>query len=285
MEVRQLIRSGVAASALVHVSVVALLVLSSEVHPLGRVRTEPIAVEIVTPQEVPEQKPDTPEPPQVPQRDVSPPAKPANPAPAAPQAASAPPEPQAPPPKPQASPPERQAPPEPQSAPSPPPPAGQHAASATPQVREPQAQSAPPDPDRQLGIDLTLMYHEVFGWSEEAPSGPADSGDAKASTAADLNASVIAELRRHLKTCSKLPPSIAPTDKVFIKLRMVMTTDGRLAREPLVVEGTANLKGLDLKQSAVAALQSCQPFTMLPKDRYREWKVIDLTFTPEDFSS
>jgi hypothetical protein len=38
-------------------------------------------------------------------------------------------------------------------------------------------------------------------------------------------------------------------------------------------------------QSAIAALNSCQPYAMLPSDRYGEWKVIDLSFTPEDFSS
>jgi hypothetical protein len=31
-------------------------------------------------------------------------------------------------------------------------------------------------------------------------------------------------------------------------------------------------------------LQACQPYTMLPADRYGEWNVLDLTFTPQDFS-
>jgi hypothetical protein len=30
--------------------------------------------------------------------------------------------------------------------------------------------------------------------------------------------------------------------------------------------------------------QACQPYAMLPKDRYGEWKVIDLTFTPQQFN-
>ena len=29
-------------------------------------------------------------------------------------------------------------------------------------------------------------------------------------------------------------------------------------------------------QSAIGALQACQPYTMLPVDRYGEWKVLDL---------
>jgi hypothetical protein len=39
-----------------------------------------------------------------------------------------------------------------------------------------------------------------------------------------------------------------------------------------------------LMQGAVTALQACQPYAMLPADRYGEWKVLDLSFTPQDFS-
>ena len=38
-------------------------------------------------------------------------------------------------------------------------------------------------------------------------------------------------------------------------------------------------------QSAISALQACQPYAMLPADRYGEWKVLDLSFTPKDFAS
>jgi hypothetical protein len=33
----------------------------------------------------------------------------------------------------------------------------------------------------------------------------------------------------------------------------------------------------------VSALMACQPFAMLPPDRYREWRVLELSFTPQDF--
>ena len=46
----------------------------------------------------------------------------------------------------------------------------------------------------------------------------------------------------------------------------------------------ASMKGPLVMQSAISALQACQPYTMLPADRYREWKVLDLTFTPQDLS-
>jgi len=38
-----------------------------------------------------------------------------------------------------------------------------------------------------------------------------------------------------------------------------------------------------LYQSAVTALRKCQPYNMLPPDKYNEWKVFDLSFTPQNF--
>ena len=63
-----------------------------------------------------------------------------------------------------------------------------------------------------------------------------------------------------------------------------MTPDGRLAADPVLLEASASAKGPLLMQSAIEALQACQPYAMLPADRYREWKVLDLGFTPQDFT-
>jgi len=96
---------------------------------------------------------------------------------------------------------------------------------------------------------------------------------------------VIEEFRRHLKTCSRLPAEITPSDNVMVKLRVVLTPQGRLATDPILMAASASAKGPLLMQSAIAALNSCQPYTMLPPNRYGEWKVMDLSFTPNDFSS
>ncbi|MEH2542992.1 MULTISPECIES: hypothetical protein [unclassified Bradyrhizobium] len=38
-------------------------------------------------------------------------------------------------------------------------------------------------------------------------------------------------------------------------------------------------------QGAIRALSACQPYAMLPVERYGEWQVLDLSFTPQDFTS
>ena len=291
MELRRFIRTDITASAVAHLSVLALVFLFTEVHPFGVVTAEPIAVDIVTPDEVPAREPDPPPPPlaQTPSLDASSQAKseaasapqPSKPPPGQ-QPANAAPQPQAASsasrsnrkeiaavqPQPQPQPP----------APSPPP---AQAAAPTPAY-------TPPEPD------LTLKYHVMLGLPEDLPlpAKPAGSGDksgdgidATASTAADVASSVVAEFRRHLKTCSKLPASVGPSDTVIIKLRVLMRPDGRLAREPILIEASASAKGPLLMQSAISALQACQPYAMLPADRYGEWKVLDLSFSPRDFSA
>ena len=80
-----------------------------------------------------------------------------------------------------------------------------------------------------------------------------------------------------------LPESVAPGDKVTIRLRANFLPDGRLASAPLLIEASASAKGPVLMQAAIHALEGCQPYAALPADRYSEWKVLDLSFTPQDF--
>ena len=50
MKLRQVIPTDITASAIAHLSLLALVFVFSEVHPFGSVTAEPIAVDIVTPQ-------------------------------------------------------------------------------------------------------------------------------------------------------------------------------------------------------------------------------------------
>ena len=293
MKVRQYIRPDFVASAIAHLSVLAALFALSEVHPFGGVTAEPITVDIVRLDEVGTKvEPDLQ--PQLPSSDVAAGNKAAEPAAEpAPEESAAPPQQLQPPSqtqeavrlqKQQAK--QAQQPPQPQpqpqaEQPSPPP---QPAPS-------PSLGYTPPEPD------LTVKYHVMLGLPEDMSVIPpkssgegaedklGDGGDATATTKANLSSSVIEEFRRHLKTCSKLPASVTPSDKIMVKLRVVMTPQGRLATEPILMAASASAKGPLLMRSAMAALNACQPYTMLPPNRYGEWKVIDLLFTPQDFSS
>jgi hypothetical protein len=289
MQLRQFIRTDITASAIAHLSVLALIFLFTEVHPFGVVTAEPITVDIVTPDEVPAKEPDPPPPlpEQTPSLDASSQAEAANTS-----------QPSKPPPIPQPA----NDRPQQQAALSPSRSSRKETAAAQPQPQPPPpAPSSPPTPAAAPAPayappepDLTVKYHVMLGLPEDLPlpAKPASSGDkpgdgidATASSAADVASSVVAEFRSHLKTCSKLPVSVGPSDNVIIKLRVLMTPDGRLARTPILIEASASAKGPLLMQSAISALQACQPYAMLPADRYGEWKVLDLSFSPRDFNS
>ena len=279
---RQVIPTDVTASAIVHLTLLALLFLFSEVHQLGSVPAETVPVDIVTPQEMAENTPPDPAPTPTPQPDFSLPDKPAMtpPAPAATPQQSAPPaQKQAAPPAPAARPAKQQ------SAAVQPPPQPQ------PQQQQPPPQApayTPPEPD------LSVKYHVMLGLPPALPpAAPSSQGrdkaddnfDGPATKAADIASNAVAEFRRHLMTCAKLPASVKTSDDVRVKLRVFMTPDGKLAADPQLIEASASMKGPLLMQSAISALQACQPFAELPADHYDEWKILDLSFTPKDFAS
>jgi hypothetical protein len=37
-------------------------------------------------------------------------------------------------------------------------------------------------------------------------------------------------------------------------------------------------------QAAIRTLKDCQPYAFLPADKYREWKVLDLSFSPREMT-
>ena len=271
MELRRIIPTDITASAVAHVSLLTLVLLFSDVHPFGAVTAEQIPVEIVTPQELAEKQAPPDEPPAENKPEPAPSPQPDFSLLDKPDAATAPP-PAAPAARPQ-----------------------KQAALATPQpAAPPPSQPAapaykPPEPDVSIKYQVLLGLPPDLSPLPPAPAQARNKGDdnfdAPATDAADIAGTLIAEFRRHLKTCSKLPASLSGADDVKVKLRVLMTPEGRLAAEPILIEASASMKGPLLMQGAIRALQACQPYAMLPADRYGEWKVLDINFTPQDFSA
>ncbi|MBR0726942.1 hypothetical protein [Bradyrhizobium manausense] len=293
MDLRKIIRTDVAASAIAHLTLVALIIVISEVHPFHSAPIETVAVDIVTPDQVKqeeakvEEKAQDAKPPEplpelkLPKFDLT--DKPdAAPKPAVEQKAA---------PQKQASHEQQQKQPQPSQV-------QKQEANAQPQPQPQPAQPLPAMPQPQAAPpayqapqpDVTVKYGVMLGLPPELPPEPKnapkdDGADARDSIGAKLPPEVVAELRRHLRNCSKLPSDVAPTDAVRVKLRAVFTTDGALARPPILIEAPPSTKGVAIVKSAMSALQACQPYKMLPVDKYEEWKVMDLSFTPGDFGS
>jgi len=284
MERWQFIRWGIAASALAHVLVAAVIFRSTDVRSYDQAAPEPIAVDVVSeePEKAPEPTP-TPSPTAAPDLTLPTPTVSPSPQPAPSGQAAAQPAPQ---PSPQAQPTPRET--------------AKPGTNAAPQ-RQPQPQpptpsaSSEPQPTAQGYIpaqpDLTIKYGVMLGLPGALPplaksaDKQEDDKDAGATATSNLATDLVTAFRGHLRTCSRLPASISTADNVRVKLRVIMSLDGRLLAQPDVIEVVNPLKALELKQAAVTALAACQPYAMLPPDRYREWRVLELSFTPQDFTN
>jgi len=270
-------RTGAAISVAAHVAALTACLVLAGVRPFDPTTADAITVDIVTPEEAPPvpKEPDNYDFPTLTekqQEQAAPESPPSAQAPA-PSAASKPkqdtqqaalqqkPAEQSKPSE-QPKPPEQQAQPQPQERPQ----------------QQPQPQPQPEVPT--ASPDITSKFGMMFTLPD---AGAAGDFDAKSTAAANIKVEDAAALRAHLKTCSILPKSVTPSDNVRIVLRVALRKDGTLAAEPLLIEASASAKGPALMRSAMDALEKCQPYAMLPADRYDQWRMLDLSFAPKDF--
>jgi hypothetical protein len=80
--------------------------------------------------------------------------------------------------------------------------------------------------------------------------------------------------RERLISCSQRPAGIEAGDKVIIRVRMSFNQDGSLSSRPRLLVPAPSAKQRALMVSVTDALESCQPFTMLPPDKYNLWKTL-----------
>ncbi len=276
---RLLTRLGVGGSVLVHIAVLIWIVFGTGVRMFTSAPTEAIAVELVTPEQAEPKKEETNDKAEEKKKDTLTPLDLKIPKPSlqdspvkSPQAAA------------------RQEPPAPakqaaqpqQVAANQPPPASPEPPVAPPAPSPP---PAPPQPTASFAVnaspvaqpDITEKYGTMFGLSDTGYSGDA--------VAAKIETSAVNTFRAHLRKCSQMPPNITAADKVKIVLRVALTPGGNLISPPALIEASASPKGPYLMQAAIKALQACQPYNMLPADKYEEWRVLDLSFSPKDFGA
>ena len=91
-----------------------------------------------------------------------------------------------------------------------------------------------------------------------------------ATETAKLERSSVDALRERIKSCAPLPAGVSPSDRLSLVIRIALKPDGRLAGQPSLIEASASPKGPAVLQSLFAGFAKCQPFNMLPADKYQE---------------
>ena len=85
---------------------------------------------------------------------------------------------------------------------------------------------------------------------------------------------------RELVSSCGSSPGINPSEKISIVVRVFLNRDGTLAAAPQLLESNPSAKQQELMRDFASGLQKCQPYTMLPQDRYTQWKTLDLVVRP-----
>ena len=141
----------------------------------------------------------------------------------------------------------------------------------------------------EMAVETPADQYERLAALMNIPSavhGP-DAYGTEADTKAKLESDDIAKFKAHLKTCWKLPPGVTENDKVRILIRIALLPNGALAAQPELIGGPSAVSAasefvLPVYKNAVAALKQCAPYSMLPRDRYKEWRVLDINFSPDE---
>jgi type IV secretory pathway VirB10-like protein len=182
--------------------------------------------------------------------------------------------------------------------PSPPQPKDQHRAQSDAPPKPQEQQTSPPqvkEPPLPRADAAQLAMAQPDPAAEETPNTP----DA-AATAARLAALIggwhgggfalppvdspfvgydfTEPFREFVSSCGALPPGsgISPDENITVRVRIFLNRDGTVAAAPQPLESNLSPKQQVLIQSFVSGLQKCQPYTMLPQDRYKQWRMLDL---------
>jgi len=107
--------------------------------------------------------------------------------------------------------------------------------------------------------------------------------DFEATVTANISADERAAFKAQLRKCWKLPDGLSPAANTRVVLRVYLKRDGALASEPVLIEASASRDGPAVLTAAKNALAACQPYAF-PAEKYREWRILDLTFTPRDMA-
>jgi hypothetical protein len=116
----------------------------------------------------------------------------------------------------------------------------------------------------------------------DLPNAPSKEFDSEATTLANLSADERASFKAHLRKCWKLQNAAALSQTTRVVLRVYLRRDATLAVNPVLIEARSPRDAKVLMDTAMRAIKDCQPFAFLPPEKYGEWKVLDLSFTPRD---
>ena len=100
--------------------------------------------------------------------------------------------------------------------------------------------------------------------------------------AVQLSQSEMSALRNRLSSCWRPPAGAAEVANLKVVIRVLFNPDGSVQGQPELVKASASPYGPATAESAIRALLTCQPFTMLRPTTYEQWRDMEITFDPKE---
>lgn len=95
-----------------------------------------------------------------------------------------------------------------------------------------------------------------------------------------ISANEIDAFRSQISRCWTPPVGGLGGDAIIVKLRIALNEDGSLSRPPEISNRMASPFFRPAADSAVRAVMQCQPYRMMPPEKYSQWRDMLLTFDP-----
>ena len=166
---------------------------------------------------------------------------------------------------------------------SPPKPEAQKPEAQKPEPQKPDSgQKSPPSKAAQDDLEDRAATAARLAWELNLPTDTIVSLAAPPSESkSNLTSEEIGDLKAQVGKCWSAPDGVPHAPGFEAVIRIALKPDGTLGAAPQLVSAPASISGPPLVASAKQALQQCQPYAMLPADKYQDWRVLDLTFTAD----
>ena len=100
--------------------------------------------------------------------------------------------------------------------------------------------------------------------------------------AAQLSQNEIDALRERIKQCWQPPLGAEDAQDLQVVFHVMFNQNGTVLRGPDVVEGAPSSLGPIFAESARRAILQCQPYTMLHREHYAQWRDMEMEFSLRD---
>ena len=164
------------------------------------------------------------------------------------------------------------------------------------QLKKDQAKQPPPKPEVK---EVPKPKEHPFNSSKIAalldkrdPTRQAITGDqlnpksalgTSAGAAQKLTLSWVGALQKRISDCWNVPGGIRDAEDIEVRVYFELNPNGTLAGEPVMLAGPPTAYGPAVGESAVRAIEQCQPYAFLPPAEYKGgWDKIDMTFSTRE---